>query len=47
MDFDIKYLSFSVINIEGSGEHANKSYKQLAILDEYKYSESALKPFLA
>ncbi len=46
MDFDIQYLSFSIINIDGNGEHANKSYKQVATLDEYKYSESALKPFL-
>lgn len=46
MDFDIQYLSFSIINIDGSGEHANKSYKQLATLDAYRYSESALKPFL-
>ncbi|RXJ04137.1 DUF3900 domain-containing protein [Anaerobacillus alkaliphilus] len=46
MDFDIQYLSFSIINIEGSGEQANKSYKQIATLDEYKYSESTLKPFL-
>lgn len=46
MDFSIQYLSFSVITVEGSGENANKSYKQLATLDEYKYNDSALKPFL-
>lgn len=46
MDFSVQHLSFSVITVDGSGEQANKSYKQLATLDEYKYNESALKPFL-
>lgn len=46
MDFDILYLSFSIINIEGSGDLANKTYKQLAALDNSTYANSALKPFL-
>ncbi len=46
MDYEIQYLAFSVINIDGSGELANKTYKQLAVLDKVTYENSALKPFL-
>jgi hypothetical protein len=46
MDFVIKSLAFYVIEVEGSGENAKKHYKQMAVLDEEMYEESALKSFL-
>ncbi|WP_230501596.1 DUF3900 domain-containing protein [Sutcliffiella rhizosphaerae] len=46
MDFEIKSLAFYVIEVEGSGEHAKKKYKQMAVLDEAMYEESPLKSFL-
>ncbi|WP_223699885.1 DUF3900 domain-containing protein [Sutcliffiella deserti] len=46
MDFDIKSLSFFVIEIEGSGDNAKKRYKEMATLDEDEYEESPLKSFL-
>ncbi|WP_152446511.1 DUF3900 domain-containing protein [Bacillus sp. THAF10] len=46
MDFDIKSLAFYVIEIEGSGDNAKKQFKQMSVLDEAMYEESALKDFL-
>ncbi|MFD1736444.1 DUF3900 domain-containing protein [Bacillus salitolerans] len=46
MDFQILYLSFYVIKVEGSGEHAQKSYKHFQTLDESSYEKNALKDFL-
>lgn len=46
MDFEIKYLSFYVVQVEGSGDQAQKNYKHFQTLDENKYDQSALKEFL-
>jgi hypothetical protein len=46
MDFQIKFLSFYVVQVEGKGEQSQKSYKHFQTLDEEKYELSALKEFL-
>lgn len=46
MDFDIKFLSFFVIQVQGNGDQANKSFQKFATLDDEMYEESALKSFL-
>ncbi|GGH80682.1 hypothetical protein JOD43_002529 [Pullulanibacillus pueri] len=46
MDFDIIYLSFFVINVEGNEEQAIKSFKYFQTLDQQSYEESQLKDFL-
>ncbi|MEC2072800.1 DUF3900 domain-containing protein [Alkalihalophilus marmarensis] len=46
MDFTIQYLSFFVINVEGQGEQANKTYKHYQTLDHTSYESHALKDFL-
>ncbi|WP_026585233.1 DUF3900 domain-containing protein [Bacillus sp. J33] len=46
MDFEINYLSFYVIQIEGKGENADKFSKHFQTLDTNEYENSALKDFL-
>lgn len=46
MDFDIVYLSFFVVQVEGSGELAEKSFKHFQTLDQEDYEDHALKDFL-
>ncbi len=46
MDFDIVNLSFFVVQVEGSGELADKSYKHFQTLDNEDYEDHALKAFL-
>lgn len=46
MDFEIKYLSFFVIEIEGQDEQTTKNFRQYANLDGAMFANSALKPFL-
>jgi len=46
LDFEIRFLSFYVITVEGSGENAVKSYKHFQTLNQENYEESALKNFL-
>jgi hypothetical protein len=46
MDFQIQFLSFYVVQVEGKGEQSQKSYKHFQTLDEAKYEQSALKEFL-
>ncbi|WEG10820.1 DUF3900 domain-containing protein [Pullulanibacillus sp. KACC 23026] len=46
MDFDIQYLSFFVVQVEGKGDMADKSYRLFQTLDESTYEDHALKTFL-
>lgn len=46
MDFEVQYLSFYVITVDGKGEHADKRYRHFQTLDEIEYDESSLKDFL-
>lgn len=46
MDFQMKFLSFYVVQVEGKGEQSQKSYKHFQTLDEAKYEHNALKDFL-
>ena len=46
LDFEMRYLSFYVINIDGNEESTNKSYKHFQTLDTTEYEQSALKDFL-
>lgn len=46
MDFEIKFLSFYLVTVEGKGEQSQKNYKHFQTLDETKYEQSALKEFL-
>ncbi|RFU70441.1 DUF3900 domain-containing protein [Peribacillus saganii] len=46
MDFDIKFLSFYVVHVEGKGEQADKRFKHFQTLDAAGYEESPLKEFL-
>jgi hypothetical protein len=46
MDFEIKYLSFFVIDVEGQDDQTTKTFKQYANLDIEMFAKSALKPFL-
>jgi hypothetical protein len=46
MDFQIKFLSFYVVQVEGKGEQVDKHYKHFQTLDEESYDNSALKEFL-
>jgi hypothetical protein len=45
MDFQIQYLSFFVIQVEGKGEQAEKRYKHYQTLDVHEYEKSPLKEF--
>lgn len=46
MDFSIQYLSFYVIQVEGQGEQADKTFKHFQTLDQAEYVNSSLKDFL-
>lgn len=46
MDFQIHYLSFYVVQVEGNGEQANKRFKHFQTLDAAEYEENAIKTFL-
>lgn len=46
MDFEINYLSFYVVQVEGKGEQADKRYKHFQTLDAEEYEDSPLKDFL-
>ncbi|WP_018663514.1 DUF3900 domain-containing protein [Heyndrickxia acidiproducens] len=46
MDFVINYLSFYVIQVEGQGEQARKTYKHFQTLDQEEYELSNVKDFL-
>ncbi|WP_335871376.1 DUF3900 domain-containing protein [Bacillus sp. 2205SS5-2] len=46
MDFTIQYLSFYVVQVEGSGEDAHKKFKHFQTLDSSGYDQSPLKTFL-
>jgi hypothetical protein len=45
-DFQIQFLSFFVIQVDGKGEQADKSYKHYQTLDGLEYENSSLKEFL-
>ncbi|MGA5691331.1 DUF3900 domain-containing protein [Cytobacillus pseudoceanisediminis] len=45
MDFEISYLSFFVVQVEGKGENAEKYSKHFQTPDSEKYENSALKDF--
>ncbi|PLR83407.1 DUF3900 domain-containing protein [Bacillus sp. V33-4] len=46
MDFEIIYLSFYVIQVEGKGEQTDRRYKHFQTLNHEDYEQSALKIFL-
>ncbi|MEK3886765.1 DUF3900 domain-containing protein [Bacillus sp. FSL K6-3431] len=46
MDFDIRFLSFYVIQVEGKDEQASKQYKHFQTLDMDEYDQHAIKDFL-
>lgn len=46
MDFEMIYLSFFVVQVEGSGEQAEKTYTHFQTLDVENYEEHELKTFL-
>ena len=46
MDFEINYLSFYVVQVEGKGETVDKRYKHFQTLDAEEYEDSSLKEFL-
>lgn len=46
MDFEIIYLSFYVVQVEGSGDNTRKTVKHFQTMDQSAYEESPLKDFL-
>ncbi len=46
MRFDIQFLSFFVLQVEGKEGQTNKNYKHYQTLDEDEYEESEIKKFL-
>ena len=46
LDFEINFLSFYVVTVEGKGEQSDKRYKHFQTLDSEMYDQSALKEFL-
>ncbi len=46
MDFEVQYLSFYVVQVEGKGDQADKRYKHFQTLNEEEYESSHLKEFL-
>ncbi len=46
MEFEVQYLSFYVVQVEGKGEQADKRYKHFQTLNEAEYESSPLKDFL-
>ncbi|MBD1381737.1 DUF3900 domain-containing protein [Metabacillus arenae] len=46
MEFEIKFLSFYVVHIEGKDDQTNSRYKHFQTLNTEEYEQSALKDFL-
>lgn len=46
MEFEVEYLSFYVVQVEGKGDQADKRYKHFQTLNEEEYENSPLKDFL-
>ncbi|MBT2679483.1 DUF3900 domain-containing protein [Bacillus sp. ISL-35] len=46
MEFEVQYLSFYVVQVEGKGDQADKRYKHFQTLNEEEYENSPLKDFL-
>ncbi|KGA95711.1 hypothetical protein AJ85_15460 [Alkalihalobacillus alcalophilus ATCC 27647 = CGMCC 1.3604] len=46
MDFEIQFLSFYVVQIDGQGEQTNKLYKHFQTLNKAEFEQSQLKDFL-
>ncbi|WNF25055.1 DUF3900 domain-containing protein [Mesobacillus jeotgali] len=46
MEFEVQYLSFYVVQVEGKGEQADKRYKHFQTLNEEEYESGPLKDFL-
>jgi hypothetical protein len=46
MEFEVQYLSFYVVQVEGKGEQADKRYKHFQTLNEEEYESNHLKEFL-
>ena len=46
MDFNIEFLSFFVVQVEGQGEQADKRFNHYQTIDEQIYMTSPLKDFL-
>lgn len=46
MEFEIRYISFYVIQVDGKDEQANKQYKHFQTLDTEEFENSELKDFL-
>ncbi|WP_110114034.1 DUF3900 domain-containing protein [Bacillus sp. CGMCC 1.16541] len=46
MDFQMRFLSFYVVQVEGKEDQATKQYKHFQTLSEEQYENSALKDFL-
>lgn len=46
MDFEINFLSFYVVQVDGNGDKVNKTYQHFQTLDRNSYNESELKDFL-
>jgi hypothetical protein len=46
MDYEIKFLSFYVVQVEGKGEQATKYNKHFQTIDALEYENSPLKDFL-
>ncbi|MDA1477953.1 DUF3900 domain-containing protein [Bacillus changyiensis] len=46
MDFEIRFISFYVIQVDGKDEQANKQFKHFQTLDTTEFEHSELKDFL-
>jgi hypothetical protein len=46
MDFEVQYLSFYVVTVDGKGDQADKRYKHFQTLNDGEYENSSLKDFL-
>lgn len=46
MNFQVDFLSFFVIQVDGKEGQGGKSYKHYATMDDYDYDESDVKKFL-
>jgi FMN-dependent NADH-azoreductase len=46
MEFDIQFLSFYVVQVEGKGDQADKRYKHFQTINAEEYEDSPLKVFL-
>lgn len=46
MEFDVQFLSFYVVQVDGKGDQADKRIKHFQTLNENEYENSSLKDFL-